>query len=295
MPRPFPKKISQISPVLSQVAQSSHFVFEFGGLAANLRKHLSDRGMDYRFINDNLSLLCCRASLPGSGFATADVIGNYQGVAEKFAHTRTFVQIDLDFYVDTAYRSLKFLEHWMEFISSGTETSANGVSPLRKGYYYKMRYPNEYKCDETRIIKFEKDYKRYIEYRFFGLFPISLNSTPVSYEGSTILKATASFHYDRYYSGQSRSINELFRTEGNKEERAESDFAPSLLSGLNSGAVFSTGNPFGTLLNPSAASKAFNNDLFDAGTTILSSSQLYNSNFVSSSGDGSGSTTNTTK
>ena len=97
--------------------------------------------MDYRFINDNLSLLCCRASLPGSGFATADVVGNYQGVAEKFAHTRTFVQIDLDFYVDTGYKSLKFLEHWMEFISSGTETSANGVSPLRKGYYYKMRYP----------------------------------------------------------------------------------------------------------------------------------------------------------
>ena len=31
----------------------------------------------------------------------------------------------------------------------------------------------------------------------------SLNATPVSYEGSQILKATASFHYDRYYSGQS--------------------------------------------------------------------------------------------
>ena len=46
-----------------------------------------------------------------------------------------------------------------------------------------MRYPNEYKCDETRIIKFERDYNRYIEYRFFGLFPIALNSTSVSYEG----------------------------------------------------------------------------------------------------------------
>ena len=36
-----------------------------------------------------------------------------------------------------------------------------------------------------------------------------MNATPVSYEGSTILKASASFHYDRYYSGQSRSINEF--------------------------------------------------------------------------------------
>jgi len=210
VPRPFPKKISQIKPTLTEVAQSSHFAVEFGGLSGNLRTHLRDRGMDARFISDNLSLLCSRASLPGSGIATADVVGNFTGVAEKFAHTRTFVQMDMEFYVDNSYRSLKFIEHWMEFISSGSETSGEGVNPLRDGYHFRMRYPNEYKCDETRIIKFERDYKRYIEYRFFGLFPISLNATPVSYEGSQILKATASFHYDRYYAGQSRSYDAFF-------------------------------------------------------------------------------------
>ena len=109
MPRPFPKKISQIKPTLTEVAQSSHFIVEFGGLSGNLRRHLRDRGMDARFISDNLSLLCSRASLPGSGIATADVVGNFTGVAEKFAHTRTFVQMDMEFYVDNAYRSLKFL------------------------------------------------------------------------------------------------------------------------------------------------------------------------------------------
>ena len=50
----------------------------------------------------------------------------------------------------------------------------------------KMRYPSEYKCDETRIIKFEK-FKRYIEYEFWSFSNI-IRSTPVSYEGSTILK-----------------------------------------------------------------------------------------------------------
>ena len=77
MPRPFPKKISQIKPTLTEVAQSSHFIVEFGGLSGTLRRHLRDRGMNARFISDNLSLLCNRASLPGSGLATADVIGNF--------------------------------------------------------------------------------------------------------------------------------------------------------------------------------------------------------------------------
>ena len=253
MPRPFPKKISQIKPTLTEVAQSSHFIVEFGGLSGNLRTHLRDRGMDARFITENLSLLCNRASLPGSGIATADVVGNFTGVTEKFAHTRTFVQMDMEFYVDNAYRSLKFLEHWMEFISSGSETSGQ-ASPLRKGYHFRMRYPNEYKCDETRIIKFERDYKRYIEYRFFGLFPISLNAVPVSYEGSQILKATATFHFDRYYSGQSRSVSERNSRHGNRDDGATRfGIGGSILDNFNAEAIY----------NNQALSEAFNisNDL----------------------------------
>jgi len=219
VPRPFPKKISQIKPTLTNLAQTSHYVVEFGGLQPALREHLRLRGMDSRYITDTLGLLCNRAVLPGSSFATADVVGNYIGVAEKMAHTRTFVQMDLEFYVDLSYNSLKFLEHWIEFISSGSTTTAggDGADPTDKGYYFRMRYPSEYKCDQTRIIKFERDYKRYIEYRFFGLFPISLNSTTVSYEGSNLLKATASFHYDRYISGKSYSYD-IYRGEDNNKD-----------------------------------------------------------------------------
>lgn len=235
MPRPFPKKISQIKPTLTNLAQTSHYLIEFGGLGASLREHLRIRGMDSRFIGESIGLLCSRASLPGSGFATADVVGNYMGVAEKFAHTRTFVQMDLDFYVDNSYRSLKFLEHWMEFISSGSTTDAAGdrVSPLRDGYYFRMRYPIEYKCNETRIIKFERDYNRYIEYRFYGLFPLSLNSTTVSYEGSNILKATASFSYERYISGKSYSYDAYTGQENNKEQpRTESGSGGGTINGI---------------------------------------------------------------
>ena len=39
-----------------------------------------------------------------------------------------------------------------------------------------------------------------------GLFPISLNSTRVSYQGSTVLKASVAFSYDRYICGESTSL-----------------------------------------------------------------------------------------
>ena len=37
-----------------------------------------------------------------------------------------------------------------------------------------MAYPEEYKSNDTRIVKFEADHFQFIEYRFVGLFPISL-------------------------------------------------------------------------------------------------------------------------
>ena len=297
MPRPFPKKISQIKPTLTEVAQSSHFIVEFGGLSGNLRRHLRDRGMDARFITDNLSLLCNRASLPGSGLATADVIGNFTGVAEKFAHTRTFVQMDMEFYVDNSYRSLKFIEHWMEFISSGAETGL-GVNPLRTGYHYRMRYPSEYKCDETRIIKFERDYKRYIEYRFFGLFPISLNATPVSYEGSTLLKASASFNYDRYYSGQSRSLNEYIGNNNNQEVGSSSPFgslfgsAQNSVYGMNFNDALNFANTNDLGFSPNLLATGDYGNLFniDPASTSLNRAQISNAQFTSTSDAGSRST-----
>lgn len=284
MPRPFPKKISQIKPTLSNVALTSNYLVEFGGLKSNLKDYLRRRGMDYRFIGETLGLLCSRASLPGSGFATADIVGNFMGVAEKMAHTRTFTQMDLDFYVDTRYNSLKFIEHWMEFISSGSTTGRDGAEPLREGYYFRMRYPKEYKCDETRIIKFEKDYNRYIEYRFFGLFPISLNSTTVSYEGSNILKATASFNYERYVSGKSYSIDQATGTEGNKEKTGTANGDSNNLASQAFSSNLDTGIKLPSDTTFSNYSGIFSNKQMggfpEFGT--LTNTQLINANYVNS-------------
>ena len=197
-----PRRISDFKPLFTNLAQTSHFQVIFGGLPGQLLAYLYLRGVEPRFIAENAGLLCFSASLPGSSFATADVNNNFTGVNERVAHRRIFTEIGLEFYVDNDYRTLKFIEHWMEFISGGSN-----ADPYREGYYFRMQYPESYKSNTTKIIKFDRDYNREIEYNFFGLFPLALNSTPVSYNGSDVLRISTTFNYERYVCGKVLSLD----------------------------------------------------------------------------------------
>ena len=201
MPAPRPRGISDILPRMQNVAQTSHYFVRFALPNSDLRGFLRRKGVDDRFIVEDAGLLCNNAVLPGSALASVDTRGDFQGVIERFAHTRNFTQINLEFYVDNEYKSMKFIEHWMEYI-----TGASGSDPSGDNHYFQLRYPKEYKSNETRIVKFERNYKQFLEYRFIGLFPLSLNSVRVSYQGSQILKASAAFSFDRYICGESGSL-----------------------------------------------------------------------------------------
>ena len=206
-----PKKIADIKPILTNVAQTSHYQVFFDGLSPDLFTFLGQKNVDRRFITENSGLLCSAASIPGSALATSDIFGNFTGVQEKFAHSRIFSEISLEFYVDKDYKMIKFFEHWMDYISSGSEkrriTSFSKASP---GYFYRMRYPkgnSGYKCDKTKIVKFNVDYQKEIEYTFIGMFPINLASTPVQYGNSDVLKVNCTFNYERYIAGESTNLS----------------------------------------------------------------------------------------
>ena len=201
MPAPRPRRISDIMPKIQNVSLSSNFLVKFVLPRGECRSFLRRKGINDRFISDNVGLLCSDAVLPGSAMAALNTAGDYQGMVEKFAHTRNFTQVNFDFMVDNQYKSLKFLEHWMEFISG----RSNG-DPSSDTYFFKMAYPTEYKSNDTRIVKFEKNHSQFLEYRFVGLFPLALNSTRVSYQNTQVLKATATFSYDRYICGESSSL-----------------------------------------------------------------------------------------
>jgi hypothetical protein len=217
---PIPRKISDFKPLITNLAQTSHYQVIFGGLNSDLSSYLDERGVDTRFITNSAGLLCSSASIPGSTLATADINGNFMGVQEKMAHTRIFTRMQLEFYVDSDYRMIKFLEHWMEFISSGSDSSSS-VSADDNAYYYRMRYPDDYKSNKTKIIKFDRDYNREIEYNFVGLFPIDMSSVPISYEASDVLKVSVAFNYERYVCGKTASKNKVLGNNNNKGKRTE--------------------------------------------------------------------------
>ena len=206
-----PKKIADIKPILTNVAQTSHYQVFFDGLSQDLFKFLGTKGVNKRFITENAGLLCNQASIPGSSLATTDIFGNFTGVQEKFAHTRIFTELSLDFYVDKDYKMIKFFEHWIDYIANGSEKTSPNVRKDNPGYFYRMRYPkgssSGYKCDKTKIVKFNIDYRSEIEYTFFGLFPINFSSTPVQYGSSDVLRTSVTFSYERYIAGKETSLS----------------------------------------------------------------------------------------
>lgn len=196
-----PRSISSVKYLFGNVAQTSHYQVQFGGLPSKLTGFLLGKGITPFFTGGDFGLLCFSALLPTSSFATTEV-SPYIGLKEKVAHTRLYTNVTLEFYVDSDYKTLKLLEHWMDYISSGSSSN-----PISNDYFIRMQYPTEYKSDQTRIIKFDRDYRIEFEYNFRGLFPVALSSIPISYGASDVLKVAATFEYDRYIAGRSSSLS----------------------------------------------------------------------------------------
>ena len=71
------------------------------------------------------------------------------------------------------------------------------ITPLSDNYFYRVNFPKLYQTS-IYVKKFEKDYNRVLEYRFLKAYPISINSMPVTYEASQLLKCTVNFNFSRY-------------------------------------------------------------------------------------------------
>ena len=278
MPAPRPKRISDILPKIQNVAQTANYLVKFALPNSPLKSMMRRKGVNDRFIVEDAGLLCSGAVLPGSALAAVNTVGDYQGMVERFAHTRNFTQINLEFYVDNEYKSLKFLEHWMEYVTGGNTSDVSADT-----YYFQLNYPDEYKSNDTRIVKFEKNYSQFVEYRFVGLFPLSLNSTRVSYQNSQILKATAAFSYDRYIAGESSS---LARDLG----RAFNDIGAAFGNPSKDGAVsYGDNDRYNNLMQlTKRSSTILNSDTSNLNTSMTGSTTSYPVETAGGSNLGSG-------
>ena len=147
-------------------------------------------------------LLCCEASIPGSGSATHEATGDFAGVTEKMVYRRIFDDsLDLTFYVDANYQIPEFLESWHAYCLGETQSgtfSRRGM--LQRDGYYRMNYPDDYKGNIflTKFDKEDKSGQPKMSYTFLDAFPQSVASIPITYNSSEILKTTVSFSYTRY-------------------------------------------------------------------------------------------------
>lgn len=197
-------KVTEVAPLLTRLSLSSHYFLRMNGFPGPLSSFLGSKGVTANFISGDAGLLCYEATLPGSSLATADIYGDFMGVTQKYAHSRMYDQLTLGFYCDLEYNVLKLFEHWIEYISSGSNQSK--ASP---GYFVRMRYPDTYKCKSGfSITKFEKDKKiKPLEYNFFNVFPTGLSATPVSYDGSQVMRVNVTLSYDTYQCGKASSAS----------------------------------------------------------------------------------------
>ena len=204
---PTTRTISDIKAKLLRPASTSHFEVEIPTNwipdgAGTLKKWKQG---DHQ---DRIQLMCSEASLPGSNLATFEINSDRTGVTEKHVHRRIFDdRIDLTFYVDAGvYRPIRFFEEWIDYITNPAEEGIQIPGALLNkedsNYFYRMRYPKDYMAEQgLTVTKFEKD-QAYgggaLEYKFVNAFPLAINSMPVSYDASSLLKCTVSMSYIRY-------------------------------------------------------------------------------------------------
>ena len=203
---PTPKNVADIKSNLLHPALTSHFAVTIPKLGKKFDDFLRYNGVVLN--QDKLNLMCSEATLPGSNLATFEINDNFHGVTERHAYRRVYDdRIDLTFYVNAdevgSYLPIRYFETWMKYIvdeSRGKQVDKNAGSEDRE-YLYRVRYPegkNGYTADGLTVTKFERDYTQTLEYKFIRAFPISVNSMPVSYDSSSLLKCTVSMSYIRY-------------------------------------------------------------------------------------------------
>ena len=204
--------VSKIKANLLNVAQSSLYRMTIP-IPTTVRSTLNLNDGDY----ENINLLCSEATLPGSSLTTHEVNNDYHGVTEKMAYRRLYDEtIGLTFYVDRDYKVIEMIEGWMDYIT-GIDDAKKYENPYVS---HRMAYPSSYKANMF-LTKFEKDHfsrdfsktrggsrttsRTVLDYTFVNAFPLSLTAIPVSYDGSEVLKCSASFNFIRYVMEKSTS------------------------------------------------------------------------------------------
>lgn len=191
------------------MSMSNMYEARFEGFSDELRNSLSQAG--FKNLNTTagaysaLTAFCEEASLPGMQAMTGATTGVYMGEgAVNYAHTRSYTDITLGWQCDANLLPVKFLNKWMGYIF-GEDNDINNATRItndKRLRINRVAYPEKYQC-RLKITKAERGDGNSLQgiggiYTLHDIFPYSIQSTPLSYGASTLLKVTASFYYRRW-------------------------------------------------------------------------------------------------
>ena len=195
--------LSAIKDRLLKPSLTSHYICQFQVPNTGFITERIDTNATKLY--DKVSLPCFEASLPGSSLMTNEINDDHTGVTERHAYRRQYDdRADFTFYVGAEdHYVIRLFEAWMSYAMNeqyGNFAAANN-------YHYRAEFPDNYSTGGPNggalsITKFEKDFatsKTSLVYNFVRAFPISINSMPLSYDSSDLLKCTVSLSYSRYW------------------------------------------------------------------------------------------------
>ncbi|QFG06474.1 tail tube [Synechococcus phage S-SCSM1] len=255
-PGPSVQSMSNVKARLMYPATTSFYEVYFtppGRVIANAKQRygLTVNSSTYEYIK----IACNETSLPGSRLTTHEATNDFAGVTEKSAYRRQYDgEISLTYYVDRDYSSIRLFESWIGFVG-GENNSALGpignYNPMARNTGYRVAYPADYQIDNLSITKFEKDvgrsdYKSRLQYTFLGAFPLSINSMPVSYGPSDVLRVTVNMSYVRYVVNYSPANAAGKNTSTNDTRPSASDPNSAVLDGINEQGSATVYDPYGS-------------------------------------------------
>jgi len=164
------------------------------------------------FDGELLELSCVEASLPGSSIATLEQQNDFAGVTERHAYRRMYDEtIDFTFLVtvNSGYKQIRFFDYWMKYITGEIDKNGNMQNLDKGNIVMRAKYPDGYRT-KLNIVKYERDMgwthpkrespaSNLLEYQFVDAYPKQISSSPLSYEGSSLMKTTVSMTYTRYF------------------------------------------------------------------------------------------------
>ena len=217
--------MARISDYVSTIAKSGGMALSTGyavkfTLAADLQKYIDNLDLDI----DLYEVFCDEANLPPSQAATAQITGRYLGEgAVSYPHTKMYTDVSLSWMCDANMEPYKFVQAWWQYIFGEYDASGmlhdevqyqpqynNAKTLLSTGNPEKntnretrLRYPESY-LSTVVIAKAEKGGgsptdRMATAHVLQDAYPYSVDSVPLSFGSSQLVKVTANFYYSKHY------------------------------------------------------------------------------------------------